>query len=81
MQIDDNYYVEIPTAPKRKPKAALMIKVLVFDNKTGECVRDHTKDYSSRKVKEWLVGVIMWALNNSKSIEIFALNGSSNAGN
>lgn len=52
-----------------KPKKFVLTTVKIFDNEGNE-IRHHVRDYGKRKTKEWLCGVIMWALCEGYRIEI-----------
>ena len=58
--------------PKKKihPKA-ILVKVQVFD-KDDNMIRDHDKDFRRSETRKWLNGMLLWAIRNGHSVEIYA---------
>jgi hypothetical protein len=52
-----------------KPRKALMIRVLVHDIATDQCIREHTMDYNRSDKRRWLASICLWAFHNGKSVE------------
>lgn len=62
---------EMPARESKHRRKELRIKVLVFDIKSDKQIREHDVDFSKGKNRDWLTGVLVWAFNNHKSVELF----------
>ena len=67
------YYDEIisVTYPIQKHQS-LEIYIDVYD-KDFQLIRQHKKDYNQHKVKGWLTNMLLWAMKNNCSVEVYRL--------
>lgn len=45
------------------------IKVIVYDLRTGEMIREHDTNFSIRSDRDWLTQISVWAWSNGYSVE------------
>jgi hypothetical protein len=68
----DEFYFEHdkPAFEKFKNRSPLIIKIKVYDRVDNKQIREHIRNFRNGISKDWLIDVIMWAVNNQKRVEI-----------
>jgi hypothetical protein len=65
----DEFYFRNDQQVNFKNKGPLVVKIKIYEL-TGELIRDHKRDIRKGKNKDWMIGAILWAVQNQKRVEI-----------
>ena len=75
----DEFYFENqhPTDEKFTNRGPLLIVIKIYEEALNSTykdewvlIREHTRDIRKGKNKDWLIGAMLWAVNNQKRVQI-----------
>lgn len=69
---DDLDAEKLEREPGTRKRPAFMAKVLVYDLRTENCVREYERDFNMQSTRKWLHRLHIWALNNQLSVEVLS---------
>lgn len=64
---------KVRTGADGKPLPQLLVRVLIFDIETDRVIQNYTYNWLDKESQARISRMIIWAVNNHKSVEILSL--------